>query len=913
MRSSSVWWLAALGALALGAWLYILGLDSERGEAGRSSPQAASPERLELDQEARSSAGTALQAGLEARPTESKAAAAEERQPLFAKRDSEAQAWVVEGRAFRGREDAQPGARVLIQMFAGIDSESQLLREELLVSDAAGRFRWPLAPPAEAVTLRASAAPEPEGDPREYESYGSSTSVARHGQAPKDLRVHFYAFDLTLVGRVTDEHREPLVGASVRMGSRVVLTDGRGEYRIPSSSLRPRVVLYAEAEGYAQKRAIAQIEDARLEQRVDFELSAALQARGRVLDEGGLPIAAALVTSFMTQGNSVESAADGSFILDHLDPASTRHFLHASKAGYVEDSSTLTTPEIRAGELELVLRRGSRVQGVVLGPDGLPLAGAALFIGDSPHHYNRLDAHSDGDGAFEFPNVGAGRQVLSAQYSGFAQAVQVIEVPATSHSSLSVSIQILEGHYLAGIVTDQEQLPLEGIWVSGKQDREYIEASAKTDAEGRFRIEGLPGNGVGLEFFGNDVVRLDHEYAELDRDDLAVIMVRAGRVGGRVLDALTQEPLDSFVVRFFFPELGEGEVSVGGYSSTWGREGRRFSGADGYWESGDEEFNPGGVIGVEVLAEGYGTLVNPHVVARVDFDPDALVFPLQRASSLWGHVLDADGLGLPNCSVTWEPAAAGYRAQYEPQFQSNLAQTDERGTFRIENASPQEGRLWIKTPDRTAFADEPFLLAPGVSVERAIRVPLGARIEGLVLDIEGQPEAGVAISVRATAVQNSAGFQREVLSDELGEFRFEGLAAGSYQVSRLKKSGDFQVPELSAACTLESEGLTRLELKFEGAGRLGGQLELDGAPFMGVVQVFARLMFDGQGNPQSSPAKVRGTLAENGRFEILGLAPGSYMLTAHRFERSGRLVGELEFVLSANQSRETVLELKQTP
>ncbi|MEM9382956.1 MAG: carboxypeptidase regulatory-like domain-containing protein [Planctomycetota bacterium] len=120
---------------------------------------------------------------------------------------------------------------------------------------------------------------------------------------------------------------------------------------------------------------------------------------GRVLGDGGLPIAGAVVETHDKEwsddpfwkslgasapGNATESSArtakDGTFRLENLTPASyqivVRHRDYAQET--VKDVAVVEGQEVRVSDVRLP--RGATISGTVLGPSGRPLAGAIVKL-----------------------------------------------------------------------------------------------------------------------------------------------------------------------------------------------------------------------------------------------------------------------------------------------------------------------------------------------------------------------------------------------------------------------------------------------------------------------------------------------------------------------------------------------------
>ena len=116
---------------------------------------------------------------------------------------------------------------------------------------------------------------------------------------------------------------------------------------------------------------------------------------------------------------------------------------------------------------------------------------------------------------------------------------------------------------------------------------------------------------------------------------------RAGRLAGRVVDGMTGEPVESFVLRFITPEPSPNEPRLSSYGAEWSQSGMSFVGTDGYWTSGLESLEMGAVTGIEVSSPGYAVAKVSRAVAEREPAQDAILVELVSGTRLTGFVIDA--------------------------------------------------------------------------------------------------------------------------------------------------------------------------------------------------------------------------------------------------------------------------------
>jgi len=174
----------------------------------------------------------------------------------------------------------------------------------------------------------------------------------------------------------------------------------------------------------------------------DLEFPSGFTLTGRVLlDRSPLPRVQVLVFSTDPEkpaGGQRETAYDGTFRLDRL-PAGTYSLSVLTTRGLITHTQTVEIGGDR--DLTVEIATGA-VEGRLLSPEGLPIAGASVSLATEGTHlhpaFPGLTASSDGQGAFALPGVPAGTYKMTTRAAGFAPAEsQVVVTPGgTVHVDL---------------------------------------------------------------------------------------------------------------------------------------------------------------------------------------------------------------------------------------------------------------------------------------------------------------------------------------------------------------------------------------------------------------------------------------------------------------------------------------------
>ncbi|MCC6491356.1 MAG: sigma-70 family RNA polymerase sigma factor [Candidatus Hydrogenedentes bacterium] len=417
-----------------------------------------------------------------------------------------------------------------------------------------------------------------------------------------------------------------------------------------------------------------------------------------------------------------------------------------------------------------------------------------------------------------------------------------------------------------------------------------------SDAKGRFRIENLQpaeyriGAFTEIMVVAGDPVRfIVHEGAETS--GLVVTMMRGGVVTGRVYDNDTGGGIAGVVVR-------ANPNNPQPITSHWGES--RPSAADGSYTV--EGLPAGKYRVIRNETDGYPhvkagevhevTIKLGEVVAGIDF-------ALDKGLSVSGIVLDSRGNAVHNAWVVANTEDYRYRES---------AATKLDGTFEIAGLSPTHTlRVQATSPidENNKFESDVVgpieLLDAGVDgLVLELRYPQNRRMAGVVVGPDGKPVAGAGV---LASPENFRHFGGNVTADDEGHFSIPGLAAGNYKIGLARpREESWKVKGNSPTYTIPvGQDLTGLRVIFDDLGTLsisGTIRDVNGTPLKSAL-------LEAVGEKGTVPAQDPSDA--NGRYQIDGLQPGEYRVTADHADYSRQ---EISAVMAGSTDADFVLEAR---
>ena len=640
---------------------------------------------------------------------------------------------------------------------------------------------------------------------------------------------------------------------------------------------------------------------------------------GRVTSEDGAPLEGAVVQAAVWRRHHptylrATTGADGRYRMDvplggivngpaRGDGEAEAKGIHltVTKPGWtrvpVADATLWSNPWVLGGAVttyDVVMRRAATVKGRVLGPDGAPVARAEVTaeVWNDFSGLSRATTTGDDAGAFAFEGLPEGRARLLASKDGMLSTPApgggwrespgpspeaVFRIPRQGEVARDVTLA--KGAALAGRVTSPAGAPVEGARVTARAAGDP-EASAVTDADGRFALAGLRAGATAsvrasAAGFASKEVSVAVPAAG-DATPVELALRPRGAVRGRVVVSGGGEvPAGAFVqVAEASAVLDERYEVV----SVWGRAPRASVGADGRFAAEAPEGEEGKPLRVVVRAAAPGLAPAASEALEVP-TPGALegvTLTLAPGFALTGRVVDAEGEPVAGAAVECAnsklpPALANGRDWSSTGIAMHpfeiVATAGRDGRFEVGDLPAWEYELRVSAPDHGW--GQAVAKVPGGG-EVVVTLPKDRAISGRVHYADGSPVANAVVLALPAAGGPPQG---QSLSDADGRFHVDGLDAGSF-VLEARSPGTLAVDlKPSRSAPVESGTAAVVDVvAVRGAAPISGRcVGPGGRPVPGA----SLSLKPATGGPVQSARSD----AEGG-FTVLGLTEGvTYVLT----------------------------------
>ncbi|MEM7305826.1 MAG: carboxypeptidase-like regulatory domain-containing protein [Planctomycetota bacterium] len=513
------------------------------------------------------------------------------------------------------------------------------------------------------------------------------------------------------------------------------------------------------------------------------------------------------------------SDAAGHALLAGLAPG--EQYVCARHPDFEVHFASFKLPPSGAAEIELTLRRGVRLAGAVRAATGPALTGARVRVeAFSKGQSLVIELDCDADGGFTTEACfGQGEALtVTAVAPNFAETSLRLRIDAEPGGEQQVELELTSSGYTAvGRAVDASGAAVPGAAVRltaiGRVARgmdgltgalaevtphaERWRRSDVTDADGRFRLEGLAAEREYVVLLSERGaaprvawVPPAEPGAAVDLGDLQ--LTRAGSLSGTVRDAAGKPRAGELVRATFETVLTADEYELDLWRPTrWWRPLRTHSGPDGGFRF--DGLAPGSYE-VEVGGAPAGSW---YVAAGADPGPLDLQVPEGSDATqhtIEGRVSTAEGAPVPKALVAlFAPGQLAGAGAEDPEPEA-MTFTDYRGGFRLR---APEGEYDLRATDlRGVFIEhlQPLPLDGATEFLELTLSPDTRPVEPLIARVvgpDGLPLAGVDVSLIPPENDYCGCIAFLARTDEHGQVLFEQLSARDHELVASDPSGRY--------------------------------------------------------------------------------------------------------------------------
>jgi RNA polymerase sigma factor (sigma-70 family) len=708
---------------------------------------------------------------------------------------------------------------------------------------------------------------------------------------------------MRIAGTVTDKITgQPVANASVsimRLGEGK--TDLQGRYSIDNIPGRTgEAVLWVDIKGYGKKMVQFMISETESDTQVDVGLGPGATVTGRVVNPEGYPIAEAnvVIVGEYYPTRSAKTDAQGRYQLDDIEVQQAGYHLSVEHSDFIDDYRLVFAN--KAGMVEapdIVLKRGSTIEGLVMDETGNPVQGAFISAKWSRSAAGRdAEDETDENGQYHLKNLSGELATIIVDSPDFAPAYEKVQLDPDKELP-SVDFILKSGKTLVGRVVNEQDEPIEGarlgLWSWEPVKYDSYSHSATTDASGEFRMEHLPDGKIGLRLDKEGYRYMNDYPAEVKPDQFVtnmetpIVMRKVAYIYAKVVDAETGMPVRNFRAKAGFTKgLEPGDIHLDGMPADW---------SSGFaFQSDTGEFRTfhavrGMTISLEVESEGYAPAYVPRAVFGA-YDEEPLIIRMNRGFHTQGAVVDAE---------TGDPVSGAFIVMFDKSHRleihgyldesilKNTIMSDAQGNFALPGTLAEEFYLYVAHPDKATaivgplYASKPEPIRVEMQQDCAIEGAAGPEQEVILMLIEQIPELFCNLFTQASPQ---------------GIYRFENLIPGKYHISemipgrvpgvRLASSGrsvaiQIQPGEVKTVDFLVKDKTRRLYglvTEADGTPIPNATVRVSVVPEESMILALMKGSFDiWQLSPEEQLKNGGVALTDSdGRYEIFGLLPTNY-------------------------------------
>ncbi|MBX7246982.1 MAG: carboxypeptidase regulatory-like domain-containing protein [Candidatus Sumerlaeaceae bacterium] len=588
------------------------------------------------------------------------------------------------------------------------------------------------------------------------------------------------------------------------------------------------------------------------------------------------------------------AAADsnGRYSLDAAPGAALR--VLASATGYPPAASqSVTAADHDVDKVDIQLKPGATLRGMVQLPDGSPAEGAMVTgvitydISGQIRMAGAGTAVSETSGSFEIKNVPGVSMKLTAAKDGYISCSEVPVSPKPGGLTDNIILKLEKGCKLAGRITNKEGKPMASlsVFVASKSGKTRT-ASTQSDSNGHYELENIAPGTVDINISnGSESFPFKNVQSCREDADFVITPKPPVKLTGRVVDWKTGQPLESFTVT-----CGS-DVAI-----------EKDPAKPGVFTVGNLPVST--CYGFTIESTGYKTLETDLVCMPGEGDSLTKTFEMGPGGRVVGRIVNAkDKSPVEGATISIRNAARNES--------TNIATTksDADGGFSMDDLQPNDSRRLIVSPPSPWLTEtRDIKIKQGdVTDLGEIVVGVGTIVTGRVVRMPG--EVGLE-KVEIEVGNDYSGGKRNATTGPGGKFEIAGLKPGRCEF-RLPAYGK----EPALVTDIKANSTQEITIRV-GSITMRGHVTKAGQP---VPSVEVGLMNLGAMSMRSAKTN------EEGYYEMANVLPGRQLtgIQPQGGSRQPQLesvdipdnagVFDKDFVVSAASITGTVVDIKNSP
>jgi protocatechuate 3,4-dioxygenase beta subunit len=471
-------------------------------------------------------------------------------------------------------------------------------------------------------------------------------------------------------------------------------------------------------------------------------------------------------------------------------------------------------------------------------------------------------AEADIDGAYELCMPVGGYARVMVRADGYAAVSDFVSTFGRMRRDYSLT----PGATVVGrVVRESDRSSVAGAIVRIEPDgtqREWTTVLASSDAEGRFRVDGVtPGrHAVTASADGLETAHPVDVIAEVGKsqDDVVCSLVAAYQVAGKVIEHDSGKPMAGMSVQLW------------SRSHATRRTFDAITQQDGTFVVDHllpDEYQP--------FVRGHGIVTKPPPkVQVVSSDLDGVVLDVEEGASISGRIT-FNGQPVEGADVSAQGVSPN----------SGHSTTDRDGRYTLRGLQPGTYQMYAESQRVGAFTHGPSISITKGEQKTGVDLPLdlSAAISGVVVDQNDVPVGGVYLSF---SLLHGADFGSATTADD-GSFTARALSGGGDYIFEVRKTPSSAVtysPSSGKRFTPISvrDGQShatnvRIKIRVEHVSIAGRVIDADGKP---VPDVLVRASSTEEQERYIYAMIPPTTTDQNGAFVLADVAPGAYTVSA---------------------------------